>query len=168
MKFKVGDRFKIWFIDNIAYIHIASYRNGGKWTPEEFKEAIYKEMYEEEFEVVEVKPFKVKLKYWEIFHKVEDWFSKRQINKWIKHNYSKDSLWEQIVKEANLTTEYTSCYFELKNHEWLLFSPQYKPPMKSTRMYYTKNLLNPILSTQSKLQLKIHTEILWRICLQSL
>ena len=100
MKFKVGDRFKIWFLDNLAHIHIASYRNGGNWTPEEFKEAIYKEMYEEEFEVVEVKPFKVKLRYWDDFHRVNAWYSKKQINIWLKNNYSKDSLWEQIVKEA--------------------------------------------------------------------
>ena len=92
-KFKIGDRFKIWFVDNIAYIHIASYKNGGKWTPEEFKEAIYKEMYEEEFEVVEVKPFKVCLKHWDDFYKVSDWYSKKLIEKWFKNNYSKDALW---------------------------------------------------------------------------
>ena len=100
MKFEVGQKFKVWFIDEYAWLDITSYNNGGNWTLEELKKSVYDQVYEEEFEVVEVKPFKVKLKYWEIFHKVEDWFSKRQINKWIKHNYSKDSLWEQIVKEA--------------------------------------------------------------------
>lgn len=93
MKFNVGDKFKIWIIDNIAYIHISSYKNGGKWTLEELKKSIYDHMCEKEFEVAEVKPFKVCLKHLDAFYKVNDWYSKKLIEKWFKNNYSKDALW---------------------------------------------------------------------------
>ena len=93
MKFNTGDKLKFWFIDEYAWLDITSYSNGGNWTLEELKKSTYDQMYKEEFEVVEVRPFKVCLKHWDDFYRVNDWYSKKLIDKWLKNNYSKDALW---------------------------------------------------------------------------
>ena len=100
MKFEVGQKFKIWFLDSYSWLGIMSYKNGGNWTLEELKNALYSRMLLQDFEVVDVKPFKVKLKHWEDFHLVEIWYSKKEVGNWLRNNYSKDSLWLSLYNEV--------------------------------------------------------------------
>ena len=98
-KFKVGDKFHLWFLESYSWIDIISYKNGGNGTLEELKNTLYPQMLLQDFEVVDVKLFKVKLKHWKDFHLVELWYSKKEVNAWLKNNYSKDSLWLSIYNE---------------------------------------------------------------------
>ena len=100
MKFEVGQKFKIWFLDSYSWLGIMSYKNGGNWTLEELKNALYSQMLLQDFEVVDVKPFKVKLKHWGDFHLVEIWYSKKEVSNWLKNNYSKDSLWLSVYDKV--------------------------------------------------------------------
>lgn len=100
MKFKVGDKFKIWFVDNAAYIHIASYRNDGRWTLQELKDTLFMQMYPKDFVVEDVGIFKVKMNFWGEFRTEHKWISKLQIRSWRKNNSSKESLWKYICKEV--------------------------------------------------------------------
>ena len=79
-KFNIGDKFHLWFLDSYSWLGIISYKNGGNWTLEELKNALYSRMLLQDFEVVDVKPFKVKLKHWEDFHLIEIWYSKKEVN----------------------------------------------------------------------------------------
>ena len=99
MKFEVGQKFNLWFLDTCGWIDIISYKNGGSWTLEELKNELYSQMLLEDFEVVGIKPFKVKLKHWKDFHLVEIWYGKKEVNSWLRNNYSKDALWLSICKK---------------------------------------------------------------------